>query len=564
MVRTRHPRHPVWSLARLAAIPVPILISGATLALLLPFIAKPFHLDDTLYLAAAEQIRKEPLNFYGGTVHWSKTFMPQHAAQTNPPLFPYALAAASLVNGFDEVTLHLAALAPAVGAVLGFAYLAAALGATPWLAAAAAALCPAFIVSATTLMPDVWIQCFWVWACVFWVKGLRENHRNKLWAAGALVTAATLTKFFGVVLVPLLAAYALSERRRWRMWLPPLMLPVAGLLLYHLVTRHLYGVGHLALAFSFTTSTRGAGQRILDRLLTCLSLAGGCLAPPLVLLPLWARPRELVGAAAVSTAIAVLLAAVGGVGRLSFFGAEGFQWSAFLHAWIFVSGGAALLYLAASDLRRHRDSTSLFLFLWIFGTFVFSAFINWTANARTLQSIAPAVGILVARRMALREVQGRGTTRWLPLGLAICAGLSIWVAVGDYGMALASRKAVERLTAVYSGEKSRIRFQGHWGFQYYMQKAGFLPVDFKTSSFEPGNLQFIQIGGSNVVHPKKAWGRIVWKFKAPAPLGVRTMASGLAGFYSSIWGPLPFVFGTSGGYEFYLFEFTHLVHYRHR
>ena len=43
--------------------------------LLLPFVHKAFHLDDTLFLFAAEQIARAPMDFYGSDVNWYGTTM---------------------------------------------------------------------------------------------------------------------------------------------------------------------------------------------------------------------------------------------------------------------------------------------------------------------------------------------------------------------------------------------------------------------------------------------------------------------------------------------------------
>ena len=37
---------------------------------LFPFIDKPFHMDDPMFLWTARQIQKTPLNFYGFDVNW--------------------------------------------------------------------------------------------------------------------------------------------------------------------------------------------------------------------------------------------------------------------------------------------------------------------------------------------------------------------------------------------------------------------------------------------------------------------------------------------------------------
>ena len=61
--------------------------------------------------------------------------------------------------------------------------------------------------------------------------------------------------------------------------------------------------------------------------------------------------------------------------------------------------GLGILFLAASDLRRHKDADSLFLFLWIIGTFIFAGFLNWSVNGRGVLPMFPVIGVLVLRRI---------------------------------------------------------------------------------------------------------------------------------------------------------------------
>src|SRR5271156_6974664 len=57
----------------------PVLLVVLTLACLLPFIDKAFHIDDTLFVMAAKQIAKHPLNPYGFLLVWVATDLPMWA-----------------------------------------------------------------------------------------------------------------------------------------------------------------------------------------------------------------------------------------------------------------------------------------------------------------------------------------------------------------------------------------------------------------------------------------------------------------------------------------------------
>src|SRR2546423_12296101 len=85
-------------------------------ATLLPFINKPFHIDDPLYLWTAQHIRAHPTDPFGFEVNWYGWKQPMSDVINNPPLVPYYLALASMALGWREAAMHGALLVPALGA----------------------------------------------------------------------------------------------------------------------------------------------------------------------------------------------------------------------------------------------------------------------------------------------------------------------------------------------------------------------------------------------------------------------------------------------------------------
>src|SRR5271169_2966613 len=89
-----------------------------TLVCLLPFSGKAFHADDPLFIRAAQQIVKHPLDPYGFQIVWFEYETPMARVMQNPPLATYYMAAVGSVAGWKERTLHLAFILPAVAAIL--------------------------------------------------------------------------------------------------------------------------------------------------------------------------------------------------------------------------------------------------------------------------------------------------------------------------------------------------------------------------------------------------------------------------------------------------------------
>jgi 4-amino-4-deoxy-L-arabinose transferase-like glycosyltransferase len=526
-LRAHATRHPHWTLALI------------TLAALLPFLAKPFNIDDPLFLWAAKQIHAHPGDPYGFNVEWGFKEFPMARVTENPPLACYYLALAAGIFGWSEAGLHFAFMLPAIMVILGTHRLARQLCRSPGLAALATLFTPVFLVSASTVMCDVLMLAFWIWAVALWVEGMEGNSFGKLAGAGVLVSLAVVSKYYGVCLVPLLAAHGFILRRRLGRWAFALLIPIATICIYQLATSSLYGAGLLGAAGTYAKfATHYYGVTKLNALVTALTFTGGCVATASFFFPLlWWRTRALI----ISTAIAGMLVVLGAGLVLPKYPALESRALVEIQFVFWALGGLSILAMAVAEVRRRPDAQSWLLTLWVWGTFVFAAVINWTINGRSILPLAPAVAILIMRRL-----EHRPPTRLKPIALCLTAGaaLSFIVAAGDYSFSRSVRQLSENVSAKYHRPAEPLWFQGHWGFQYYLQQFGGSPVDFQSSPLKPGDILVVPSNNTNLRPPAPTKSALIETITANGSFPIATMeqASG-AGFYSSVWGPLPFAFG---------------------
>ena len=516
-----------------------LLLIGLTLLTLLPFSGKAFHVDDVLFVAAARQIAQHPLDPYGFKVVWYRFAMPMAEVTKNPPLAAYYGALIGVAAGWSERAWHLGFLAPALAVVLGTYRLAGRFTKQPLIAAVSAVLTPVFVVSASGVMCDVMMLAFWVWATIFWIEGLDSSKPAYLMTSAVLMSAAALTKYFGASLILLLWGYACIRQRRIGSWMWYLLLPLAALGGYQVWTRTLYGRRLLSDAAVYA-HLRPAAQHLplLAETLMGLSFAGGCVITALTLAPLlWFRKQIAIGAA--MSGLAGMAAAAGWL-HLSTHVTH-WNWAGAELA-LFVAGGISLLALAVTDLWTHRDAEASILGLWVLGTFIFAVYVNWTANGRSVLPIIPAVGILIARRL---ESKPLSAVKMLA-PLAAAGVIAMWIAWGDAGWAASAKKAADVIHQRTQGEAGTVWFAGHWGFQYYMQAYGAQPVDISnfSSSFHADDFVVLPKNNTNLfeIAPEFIASREV--IELPMLRGAATMCPELgAGFYSSVWGPLPFAIG---------------------
>lgn len=513
-----------------------LLLAGIVVAALAPFLNKAFHIDDPLFLWMAQQIVRHPFDPYGFQVNWASFPEPFWAQMQNPPLCSYFIAAVASLTGWSEPALHLVFIAWAILSILGTFALARRFCRQPFLAALMALFTPVFLVSATNLMCDVMLLALWVWSIELWIVGLERERVWPLIASAILVAAALLTKYFGIALAPLLAAYTLA--RDWRKWprLFVLLIPLVASVAYELWTRSLYGRGLLTAATIFAHSaTTTLGQSAPTQLLVGLTFAGGCALTPLLVVCRCAKfVFVAIGAIAVSILLFSLLVPINPLWAL---GAN--LVPVRVEGGIFAAIGAATIALAFVDLLRNRNAESLLLCLWTLGTFVFATFFNWSITARTILPMIPPVTILVVRFLDGVDLSAKSRVAQYVgiLGLAL---VSLGVAAADCRQANTARGAAREFGQRYLGGPGTLWFESHWGFQYYMEKFGATPVNARDQQFASGDVIVIPANGVFTISiaPDRVFTPEEVNFSVLPFLTTAGRGTG-ACFYSSIRGPLP-------------------------
>lgn len=533
-------------------------------ALLAPFCAKAFHIDDPVYLWVAHQILEHPLDFYGFEANWYGVPEAMYLLNYNPPGVGYFLAGAALIFGWGEIGLHLAMAALASSLSLAIYLLARCLTRRPLLAVFAAILTPMFVVTGTTLMTDVPTVALYVWAITLWVYGIRNGQHGLLFAAACCMTLSPLFKYPGLTAVPLLFAYTLMEKRKIGPWAAYFVMPLAGLALYQFATHALYGTQHvlraLDVAVDFTRSEVEIPMAF--SLLTGISFVGGSIVTLVFMGPMLWNRRAVVWIAGLSGAFAAAASAwvlwanayVPGAADLAPVVTPLF----IVQSILFLIAGAQVGALMMSDLVRKRDAESLLLFLWIGGTFVLATVINWSVTVRILLPVLAPVAILVARRLDDLEDRGRIFTRGpIAIALALSAVVALSIGWADYRLAAAGKMAAVHFASLNTEKERSYFFQGHWGFQYYMQEHEMAYFDERVSA-EAGDFLVIPENASEVFHVDEALARVRddMSFTIPAQAWAATLEPRRgAGFYTSMLGPLPYAFCVPPPETYHVYEF---------
>jgi hypothetical protein len=218
------------------------------------------------------------------------------------------------------------------------------------------------------------------------------------------------------------------------------------------------------------------------------------------------------------------------------------SWGYYLQLSIFVVAGITILVLSGLDLRRRKTPDALLLVLWVMGTFVFAAIVNWSANGRSILPMAPAAGIIAMRFLEDRPGNGVASGfKWLA-GPLICSLLvAMTVTWADFRLAETAREAAQAIVRTHGNTARPLWFQGHWGFQYYMEQRGAKAYDRMQSLIYPGDVMVAPENNTNVFVDIMEQGTPLQIMQFTPTGFLTTMHYKGAGYYSSVFGPLPFL-----------------------
>jgi len=406
------------------------------------------------------------------------------------------------------------------------------------------------------VMCDIMMLSFWVWAAFMWVRGTKNNSAGSLIGAAFLITLSSVTKYYGMSLIPLLFTYSLIKKRTLGRWTLYLLIPVLVLSAYQWLTYTLYGRGLLMDASSYALAHQTIdSETMFAKIMTGLFFTGGCFISVLFFsYVLWQRQTLAIIAVAAAPVVFYYILQIVPNG-LQYDYDKSLNWLFILQCYLFSIAGMGVLLLALSDLWRGKDADSFLLFAWIAGTLLFSCFLNWTVSGRSVLPMLPAIGILLTRRIEHRRtLHDMMTARYILLPLTLSLVVSISVVRADYLWADTVRQEAVKISTLYKNDFSTLWFQGHWGFQYYMEMHGGKALDRKNSLIARGDRVVNPSNNTNVIPLSEDLFELIHvdRITPCSWLSTSNRLTG-AGFYSSLYGPLPFVIDRVPSQEYSVF-----------
>ncbi|MBI5623095.1 MAG: glycosyltransferase family 39 protein [Elusimicrobia bacterium] len=526
-----------------------LVVLGFTLALFLPFLAKPMHNDEPVFAAVGRHILADPLHPIAFDYYWFGQTMPMAKINTTPPGFLYLMAAVEALPGERELLMRLAFLPFVLAAAWALYGLASRFLERPLLPVLIVIASPAFLLNMGHLMPEAPSLGLGLLGMRLAVQGADER-RSWAWTAGAaLLGMAALFKYNAGLLIPAAVCYGLLSG------VPPMRLAAftvlacapAGLYIgWDLLGERAFA----ARAWEVTSQSSSAWWSSWPhKARSLLAFTGGCG----VVTALWPYVMEArsgwtrwhAGAALCVAALflpAWDLAPVRSVDR-----ATG----------IVLSVGAVFGLARAALSPGSAPGWRLWL-PWLASAAVFQAFLYWSVMARTvLHMLPPLVFLLAGRAEALL-----GARRFERLGLASLAAtvvLSLTLGWVDHTYASATKAFAEDVARTRLAQGRTVYFTGAMGLQHYLEPKGAVGLEVLQGGWDrvrPGDVVVdLRINSVKAGRGKPRLADVTTRSLGhPVPLRLMSAYDGEGGFYSNVSGFLPFSLSAEPLEEFSVVE----------
>ena len=502
------------------------------------FMNKPIFQDEELFVRIGQSIIEkggEYYNFYG-----SKEKGLIHDSMYNPPLSCYIVALASLIIKDNIFFYHFIFMFPAIFLILGILKLAkiSHIKEENCLYSALFAIAtPAFMVCSFAVMSDIMMTALYTWAIYFWIIGEQKNKWKYYFISAFLISLSFLTKYFGITAIPLLMVFSIVQNKTFKKEIFVLLIPVAVLIFFEILTSYLYGNGLISKALLYPVKENSLSFR---RIIVGLSFFGGCFFWLIIELKL----------------IPVLISAI----FVYFINIDDLFWIpispiAKVQLIFFSSMGLSGLFFIGKkvipkSIKNYEQRPYLVLFLlWIGGTWFFSSFINWTVNVRTMLPMIAPISIIFSEFYCV-TIQKRKKLFLLFSSFIV----SFFVQYADYEFAV-SQKTAANIIIQKIGTKECYH-QGGFSFNYIMEMSGSKKLDYNSPPIlDKDTLLIIPENNCNVYWPgdMENYNIDIITIKMNIPVTIMSRQTG-AGFHGS-WGPLPFSFGIPPPNRFFIFQY---------
>ena len=512
----------------------------------LPFIRRPLSVDDHPIYQQAVYLSHDLSRPYQVAVRgmgWTRGNTP---SENNPPLYLYAQALVVRAFGEAEWKAHTLQMIFNFIGVFAFFFLARRFTRYPLWSTLIWIFTPHFLITSNAILVDALLPAIMLLALLAWIRGWEDHHPLVLAIAAVLLGLVPLVKYTGFLAWAVAAGWTLWQGNslRDRRWLY-FLIPVAIFSGWMLLSARIYGASHV---------TKVAGG----------SMVRPSLFAAVEILEFLSGTTWIVALSAVISAKHdPKIGVIGIVGLMAFTGLAlifGFPSVVAFQAGLWAALSFVWIVSAVPFIRR--SSGDGFLMGWV----MLGLAGLWVARgwfcARYLVIVGPAIIWLTVNLLHDRVPTLIGSALFRNTTVAVLMAAALAMQQADYRRAVIDRRMAETLDDWISARPDHgaayYPADSLSGLGFYLDKTGlWKPAepemrlernDFCVAPERTVPLRFL---------PKMSAPMVVEKIEIRSRNPFRTFDfRGGAGFYGSIWAPLPFSFSRDPVEVFYIFRET--------
>jgi hypothetical protein len=504
---------------------------------------KAFTIDETFYLALGRGALADPLRPEAIPMNFSGELRPMGDIQASPISISYPLALGLRLFGDSEWKLRLFFLPFDLLAAWALYLIAARYLKKPLMPVLVAMAGPAYLINMPHLMCERFMAALCFPAILALLKGVEERKPKGYWTSALLCGAALTIKTSAVFIVIFAAAYGLARKVSPRKVAAHALLCALPAALYFAWSHRHAGRGLDQMWGSLAAAPGAPWRAQVHRFRAWLTfLPAGAAAPALWA---WTPDFKKPGRAALAclAAAAIPFLPVFDWGPVSNFDR--------IVAWLLAAG-----VLRASVILVGPSRGRPLWLIWIGAVMLLQGAVYPTGVL--LRYVLFAVPPFVFGLAEVLEDRGLGT-RALAASLSATLALSLLLLKVDVHYAAAQREMARFAAENYIARGRKVWFTGHWGLQYYMERAGAVALDKSLGGWsqpKAGDVVILPAVNASMLTTDRPIQAVVREapIREAVPLRLMSIGDRQAGFYSSVWGFLPYTVSRAPLDRFKVFE----------
>lgn len=421
------------------------------------FLNKAIHIDGYVTLTMAKDVKENLFALSNNYV-------------SNPVLLGYYYAPILKLFGESETAFHIFHLPFSLLIIISMYFLSLRFTKGSFLPVLFLISTPAFIVNSQNIMQDIPMLSFFLVSVSLFVYGTDRDDKLLLILSGILTGMAILTKYSGLLLIPILTCYCfIFSKKRNCLYL---IIPILIFLLWSIYTFYLYGnsafIGGLIVKLKKFFNI----EDILVRTLAGIEILSSSSIISILLVCFLLKKKNLnlfLFSLLTGTCIIFLV----GPSFLEYTIMEKFMLAIF-----FVSSLFIIMIIFKTGLsffsNRKENKDNLFLSFWFFLILIFTIFIQFIA-ARFVLILFPPMFLVIYNQIQSDSMVFKSRFRKSILVFIIITFIiSTIVAIGDYHYAGIYRDIVSYVKELDIAPQNQIYFlAAGWGYNYYIIKRGY-------------------------------------------------------------------------------------------